>query len=129
MINVARARTLEILESDSCLNTTATFASGERLVKLDLFTNELGKTQAQDKNIILFRGYCNEKTDKTTIQRTATFLVPTEDGEVFDFDWNIEEHSDDDEFCVLDYSDILQIIQTLTKGLRIQLRPWWETEN
>ena len=58
----------------------------------------------------------------------ATFLVPTEDGEVFDFDWNIEEHSDDDEFCVLDYSDILQIIQTLTKGLRIQLRPWWETE-
>ena len=58
----------------------------------------------------------------------ATFLVPTEDGEVFDFDWNIEEHSDDDEFCVLDYSDILQIIQTLTKGLRIRLRPWWETE-
>ena len=58
----------------------------------------------------------------------ATFLVPTEDGEVFDFDWNIEEHSDDDEFYVLDYSDILQIIQTLTKGLRIQLRPWWETE-
>lgn len=58
----------------------------------------------------------------------ATFLVPTEDGEVFDFDWNIEEHSDDDEFCVLDYSDILQIIQTLTKGLRICLRPWWETE-
>ena len=58
----------------------------------------------------------------------ATFLVPTEDGEVFDFDWNIEEHSDDDEFCVLDYSAILQIIQTLTKGLRIRLRPWWETE-
>ena len=58
----------------------------------------------------------------------ATFLVPTVDGEVFDFDWNIEEHSDNDEFCVLDYSDILQIIQTLTKGLRIQLRPWWETE-
>lgn len=58
----------------------------------------------------------------------ATFLVPTEDGEVFDFDWNIEEHSDDDEFYVLDYSNILQIIQTLTKGLRIQLRPWWETE-
>lgn len=56
----------------------------------------------------------------------ATCLVPTVDGEVFDFDWNIEEHSDDDEFYVLDYSDVLQIIQTLTKGLRIQLHPWWD---
>ena len=59
----------------------------------------------------------------------ATCLVPTVDGEVFDFDWNIEEYSDDDEFYVLDYADILQIIQTLTKGLRIQLHPWWETED
>lgn len=59
----------------------------------------------------------------------ATCLVPTVDGEVFDFDWNIEEYSDDKEFYVLDYADILQIIQTLTKGLRIQLHPWWETEN
>lgn len=59
----------------------------------------------------------------------ATFLVPTVDGEVFDFDWNIEEYSDDKEFYVLDCADILQIIQTLTKGLRIQLHPWWETED
>ena len=59
----------------------------------------------------------------------ATLLVPTVDGEVFDFDWNIEEYSDDKEFYVLDYADILQIIQTLTKGLRIRLHPWWETEN
>lgn len=58
----------------------------------------------------------------------ATFLVPTADGDVFDFDWNIEEYSDDDEFYVLDYADILQIIQTLTKGLRIQLHPWWEND-
>ena len=58
----------------------------------------------------------------------ATFLVPTVDGDVFDFDWNIEEYRDDDEFYVLDYPYILQIIQTLTKGLRIQLHPWWETE-
>lgn len=59
----------------------------------------------------------------------ATFLVPTVDGEVFDFDWNIEEYSDDKKFYVLDYADILQIIQTLTRGLRIQLHPWWETED
>lgn len=59
----------------------------------------------------------------------ATCLVPTADGEVFDFDWNIEEYSDDKEFYILDYADILQIIQTLTKGLRIQLHPWWETED
>lgn len=59
----------------------------------------------------------------------ATLLVPTVDGEVFDFDWNIEEYSDDKEFYVLDYADILQIIQILTKGLRIQLHPWWETKD
>lgn len=56
----------------------------------------------------------------------ATCLVPTTDGDVFDYDWNIEEHNDDDEFYVLDCADILQIIRTLTKGLRIQLHPWWE---
>lgn len=56
----------------------------------------------------------------------ATCLVPTADGDVFDYDWNIEEYSDNDGFYVLDYADILQIIQTLTKGLRIQLHPWWE---
>lgn len=59
----------------------------------------------------------------------ATLLVPTVDVDVFDFDWNIEEYGDDDEFYVLDYADILQIIQTLTKGLRIQLHPWWETKD
>lgn len=59
----------------------------------------------------------------------ATLLVPTVDGEIFDFDWNIEEYSDDEDFYVLDYADILQIIQTLTKGLRIQLHPWWEMED
>lgn len=58
----------------------------------------------------------------------ATCPVPTADGDVFDYDWNIEEHGDDEEFYVLDYADILQIIQTLTKGLRIQLHPWWETD-
>lgn len=56
----------------------------------------------------------------------ATCLVPTVDGELFDYDWNIEKYNDDDEFYILDYADILQIIQTLTKGLRIQLHPWWE---
>ena len=59
----------------------------------------------------------------------ATLLVPTVDGEVFDFDWNIEEYGDDDELYVLDGANILQLIQTLTKGLRIQLHPWWETKD
>lgn len=58
----------------------------------------------------------------------ATLLIPTADGELFDFDWNIEEYDDNDEFHVLDYADILQIIQTLTKGLRIELHPWWEAD-
>lgn len=58
----------------------------------------------------------------------ATYLVPTIDGDAFDYDydWNIEKYNDNDKFYVLDYADILQIIQTLTKGLRIQLHPWWE---
>ena len=41
-------------------------------------------------------------------------LIPYE-GEVFDFDWNIDEYRDDDWFTVYDNNDVLQMIQTLTK--------------
>lgn len=50
----------------------------------------------------------------------ATEVVPYE-GEVFDFDWNIKEYEDDDLFSVFDNNDILQMIQTLTRGLKIEL--------
>ena len=48
-------------------------------------------------------------------------LIPYE-GEVFDFDWNIDEYRDDDWFTVYDNNDVLQMIQTLTKGLKIPLK-------
>lgn len=80
-----------------------------------------------DGGILFLDGDSNENSVLVTDgDFGATCLVPTVDGDVFDFDWNIEEYNDDDEFYVLDYADILQIIQTLTKGLRIQLHPWWE---
>ena len=50
----------------------------------------------------------------------ATCVVPY-NGEVFDYDWNIEEFSDKDLFAVFDNRDVLQMIQTLTRGLKIEL--------
>lgn len=50
----------------------------------------------------------------------AREVIP-EHGEVFDYDWNIKEYSDDDLFAVFDNNDVLQMIQTLTSGLNIQL--------
>ena len=42
-------------------------------------------------------------------------------GEVFDFDWNIDEYGSDSMFAVFDNEDVLQMIQTLTSGLQIYL--------
>lgn len=50
------------------------------------------------------------------------------DGEVFDFDWNIGEYRDEDLFAVFDNSDVLQMIQTLTSGLKISCKAWREDE-
>lgn len=50
----------------------------------------------------------------------AREVVPR-DGEVFDFDWNIEEYVSDSMFAVFDNEDVLQMIQTLTSGLQIHL--------
>ena len=50
----------------------------------------------------------------------ARDVIPYE-GEVFDSDWNIREYSDDDLFAVFDNNDVLQMIQTLTSGLKIKL--------
>lgn len=58
----------------------------------------------------------------------ATCVVPDPDGEVFDFDWNIKEYSNDDLFAIFDNMDILQMIKTLTKGLKINLKAWFEDD-
>ena len=50
----------------------------------------------------------------------AREVIPHE-GEVFDFDWNIKEYRDSDLFAVFDNNDVLQMIQTLTSGLKIEL--------
>lgn len=42
-------------------------------------------------------------------------------GDVFDFDWNIDEYSNSSMFAVFDNEDVLQMIQTLTSGLQIYL--------
>lgn len=55
----------------------------------------------------------------------AREVIP-HDGEVFDFDWNIEEYMDEDLFAVFDNNDVLQMIQTLTSGLKIPLKDWCE---
>lgn len=50
----------------------------------------------------------------------ARTVIPFE-GEVWDYDWNIKEYGDDELFAVFDNNDVLQIIQTLTSGLKIEL--------
>ena len=55
----------------------------------------------------------------------AREVVP-HDGEVFDFDWNISEYRNDDLFAVFDNNDILQMIQTLTSGIKVDLKAWFD---
>lgn len=55
----------------------------------------------------------------------AREVVPR-DGEVFDFDWSIDEYRDGDLFAVFDNNDILQMIQTLTSGIKVDLKAWFD---
>lgn len=55
----------------------------------------------------------------------AREVIP-HNGEVFDFDWNIDEYRDDDSFAVFDNNDILQMIQTLTSGIKVDLKAWFD---
>ena len=48
------------------------------------------------------------------------------DGEVYEFDFNIGECSADDRFMVYDNNDVLQMIQNLTSGLRVDLHAWFD---
>lgn len=57
----------------------------------------------------------------------AREVVPC-DGEVFDFDWNIGEYGNERQFAVFDNNDVLQMIQTLTSGLKIHLKDWFEND-
>lgn len=50
----------------------------------------------------------------------AREVIP-HNGEVFDFDWNIKEYRNDDLFAVFDNNDVLQMIQTLTSGIKVKL--------
>ena len=54
----------------------------------------------------------------------ATCVIPT-DGDIFDFDWNVEDYKNTQMFAVFDHNDVLAMIQTLTKGLRFQLCCEW----
>lgn len=49
----------------------------------------------------------------------ATDVIPWH-GEVFDWDWSINEYSEKDLFMVFDNNDVLQMIQTLVRGLKIE---------
>lgn len=57
----------------------------------------------------------------------AREVVP-HDGEVFDFDWNIDEYLDGALFAVFDNNDILQMIQTLTSGIKVDLKAWFDKQ-
>lgn len=54
----------------------------------------------------------------------ATDVVPHH-GEIYNWDWDIKECDSDDQFVVFDNIDILQMIQTLTKGLALEQDLEW----
>lgn len=78
---------------------------------------------------IVFAGYSpdiiNSEIMVTDGDFGATCVIPHH-GEVFDFDWNIEEYNNIDLFIIFDNADILQIIQILTSGLKIKLKDYYE---
>lgn len=55
----------------------------------------------------------------------ARMVIPC-DGEVFDTDFDIENYRDTANFQVYDNNDVLQMIQTLISGLKIELKDWFE---
>lgn len=57
----------------------------------------------------------------------AREVIPR-DGEVFDFDWNIGEYRNDDFFAVFDNNDVLQMIQTLISGIKVDLKAWFDEQ-
>lgn len=57
----------------------------------------------------------------------ATEVVP-QDGEVVDFDWDIDDYKSKERFAVFDNDDVLQMIQTLTSGLSILPKDWFESD-
>ena len=59
----------------------------------------------------------------------AREVIP-HDGEVYDSDQNIEEYKADSLFAVFDNNDVLQMIKTLTSGLKIELKDWyWDDDS
>lgn len=57
----------------------------------------------------------------------AREVIPR-DGDVFDFDWSIDEYRNDDFFAVFDNNDVLQMIQTLTSGIKVSLKGWFDKQ-
>ena len=81
----------------------------------------------KDKRIcILFECHLKSSLMVTDGDFGAREVIPR-DGEVFDFDWDIKDYRNDDFFAVFDNNDVLQMIQTLTSGIRIKLEAWFDT--
>ena len=84
---------------------------------------ELMKLYPED-GIVFAENPCETDVLVTDGDFGARSIIP-QNGEVFNFDWNIEECNDGDTFYVFENEDILQIIQTLISGLKIKLTPWY----
>ena len=74
---------------------------------------------------IVFTEYDSSELMVTTGMFGAKNVVPI-DGEVYEFDFNIGEYYADDRFMVYDNNDVLQMIQNLTSGLRVDLHAWFD---
>lgn len=46
----------------------------------------------------------------------ACSLIPSEDGEIFDWDWNLNEYRDTDKFWIFEEKEINNMIHLLMRG-------------
>lgn len=79
--------------------------------------------QYPNGGIVFFEGDLDSEGDVLLVTDGdfgATMVAPF--GEVSDEDWNIKEFEDSQVFTVFDNNDVLQMIQTLTRGLKIPLK-------
>ena len=51
----------------------------------------------------------------------ATMLMPGEDGEIFDYDWSINDYQEDDLFIIFEEKEILQMIKLLMRGILLDM--------
>lgn len=78
--------------------------------------------QSYPKGTVFADYYSNSGLELSQIQIKddyefgACALIPEEDGNIFDWDWNLNEYKDSDKFWIFEDKDIEKMIKLLMRG-------------